>query len=166
MMKTTPWKLYGGGNQRIRAKYGLDYDFARRNNQKPHFSVTCDIEEQQGNGRWRDSGGGAAHELIVKNFPNLEPYIKWHLVSVGEPLHYLANAKYWWEQAMGKTTPTEHQQVDPRDAFKSTIVFGGISGEKMPYSNDWADVEIWLKKRLPKLMGRFSADMSALGVLE
>lgn len=166
MMKTTPWKLFGGGKQRIRVKYGLDYDFARRNNQQPHFSVTCDIEEARG-GRWKESGGGAAHELIAQNFKDLEPYLKWHLVSLGEPMHYLANAKYWWEQAMGKTKPTEHQRVDPRDAFKSTIVFGGIPGEKtLPYTNDWADVEEWLKGRLPKLMGRFSADMKSLGVLE
>lgn len=166
MMKTTPWKLFDGGKQRIRVKYGLDYDFARRNNQQPYFSATCDIEEKLGNGHWRESGGGAAHEMIAKYFPDLEPYLKWHLVSLGQPMHYLANAKYWWEQAMGKTKPAEYQRVDPRDAFKSTIVFGGISGEKMPYSNDWQDIEKWLNERLPKLMGRFSADMKTLGVLE
>lgn len=81
-------------------------------------------------------------------------------------MHYIANGKYWWEQAMGKIKPSEYQQGDPRDHFKSTIVFGGISDEKMPYSNDWADVEKWLRARLPKLMGRFAADMQALGVLE
>ena len=163
MMKTTPWKLFDGGRQRIRVKYGIDYEFGRRHNQQPHFSATCEIEEKRHN--WHESGGGADHDAIAEHFPELEPYLKWHLVSLGEPIHYIENGRYWWEAAMGETKP-HTDRVDPRDAFKSTIVFGGIPGETMPYTNDWQDVEKWLRARLPKLMGHFASDMKTLGVLE
>lgn len=168
MMKETPWKLFDGGRQRIRAKYGLDYEFGRRNNQAPHFSVTCDIEQKRGNGRWDESGGGAAHDMIAKYFPNLAPYIQWHLVALGEgPMHYLANAKYFWEQVMGVSKfERRSYDPDPTEAFKHTIVFGGIPGETMPTLNHWSEVERWLVDRLPKIMGRFTADMKTLGVLE
>lgn len=167
MMKTTPWKLFDGGRQRIRAKYGIDYNFGRRNSQAPHFSVTCDIEEKHGT-RWVDSGGGAAHDLISKQFPELAPYVKWHLVAVGEgPMHYIANAQYWFEKMNGtskwKPSPGD---PDPKSAFLHTIIFGGIPGETLRDTSFWAQMQPWLEARLPKLMGRFSADMRELGVLE
>lgn len=168
MMKTTTWKEFteGGRPYRIRATYGIDYPFGNRNNQQPHFSVTGEIERKLGNGRWGEDSCGMLHDDIAKHFPELEPYLKWHLVSLGEPMHYLANAKYWWEMAMGQRPRDAHEQVHPISAFQSTIVLGGIPGETMPYTNDWQDVERWLKDRLPKLMGRYAADMKALGVLE
>ncbi len=167
MMKTTPWKEYSenGHQYRICTTYGLDYDFARRANQDPYFSATCSIEEKRG-GRWKEYAGGADSVAIAQHFPELAQYLKWHLVSTGQPMHYIANAKYWWEMAMGKIKPSEYQRVDPKDAFKTTIILGGIPGEQMPYSNDWQDVEKWLRDRLPKLMGFFAADMKNLAVLE
>lgn len=165
-MKTTPWKEFTekGQKYRIQATYGIDYDFGRRNNQKPYFAATAVIERWE-RGRWRDDSGGMQHDEIAKHFPQLEQYLKWHLVSTGEPTHYLANGKYWWDKAMSgeKQGPGEPH---PITAFQSTIVMGGIPGETMPYTNDWQDVERWLKTRLPKLMGAFAADMQTLGVLE
>lgn len=38
--------------------------------------------------------GGCCHEMIAEVFPELEPLIKWHLVSTDSPMHYLANALY------------------------------------------------------------------------
>ncbi len=34
---------------------------------------------------------GCIHDMIAKHFPELRPYLKWHLCSVQGPLHYLAN---------------------------------------------------------------------------
>lgn len=165
MMKTTPWKLFDGGNQRIRVTYGLDYAFASRNNQEPYFSATCDIEEKHGI-RWIDSGGGAAHELIGRHFPELRPYLKWHLVSTGEPMHYIANAQYWWEKMNGSSRwPAQAGEPNPKDAFLHTIIFGGIPGEKLRDTSFWAQMEPWLRERFQKLMGHFAADMETLGVL-
>lgn len=38
--------------------------------------------------------GGCCHDLISEIFPELEPLIKWHLVSTDGPLHYVANTLY------------------------------------------------------------------------
>lgn len=168
MKKQTAWKEFreGGERFRIRASYGIDEDFARRNNQDPHFSVTGEIERYNGL-RWKDYASGMIHEEIAKHFPELSDYLKWHLVSTVEPMHYIANAKYWWEMATGtgewKRRP---EDPDPVQAFKSTIIFDGIQGEKIPpLSMSWFDVEVWLRGRLPYLMENFRADMKELGVL-
>lgn len=49
------------------------------------FSITGDIQRH---------GFCGAHDEIVEVFPELKPYIKWHLCSSDEPLHYLANTIY------------------------------------------------------------------------
>jgi hypothetical protein len=173
MMKETPWKLIAGGKERIRAKYGLDYAFARRNGQQPYFSVTGETEckDDRRPNHWRDDSAGAIHNEIAAAFPELRPYIKWHLVSLGEPMHYLANAKYWWEKLTGVVTPGTRPDApgspNPMETFKSTIVFGVLPDDVLPVSTTpWRDVEAWLRERLPRLMGRFAADMRDLGVLE
>lgn len=38
--------------------------------------------------------GGCIHETIAEAFPELEPLIKWHLVSTDGPMHYIANTTY------------------------------------------------------------------------
>jgi hypothetical protein len=174
MIKTTPWKEYREGSQtyRIQAKYGLDYEFARRNNQAPYFSITATIEwkDSARPHHWREHSGGQLHEEVARHFPTLAPYLRWHLVSTAEPMHYIANAKYWWERAMGivtpGTSPASPGEPDPRDAFKRTVILGGIPGEQIPYTDDWNDIEKWLRKRLPKLMETFRHAMTTLGVLE
>lgn len=174
MMKTTPWKEYteAGRHYRIRATYGVDYEFGRRNNQQPYFSLTGEIEQQDDRrpNHWRDYSCGQIHGEIARRFPELAPYVKWHLVSLGEPMHYIANGKYWWKKAMGVVEPGDYPDApgspNPIDAFQKTIVFGGIPGETMPTLHRWEEAERWLRDRLPKLMGRFAADMKALKVLE
>ena len=37
---------------------------------------------------------GMLHEEIVKAFPLLKPYLKWHLCSTDQPLRYVANSLY------------------------------------------------------------------------
>jgi hypothetical protein len=117
MFKTLGPKTYREGAQeyRITAKYGIDYDFAKRNHQAPYFSITGSIDRKAQNGRWLDDAGGTLHDEIAHHFPELEPYLKWHLVSDEGPMHYLANAKYWLDVARGKTT--SDGRVDPAAAF-------------------------------------------------
>ena len=38
--------------------------------------------------------GGCVHDEIAKHIPELAPYIKWHLVSSDEPMHYVENTLY------------------------------------------------------------------------
>jgi hypothetical protein len=64
-------------------------------NSRPYFSVTCSIDEQARNNRWMESGGGAAHDIIVKRFPSLAPVVALHLSDDrGTPMHAAANALY------------------------------------------------------------------------
>lgn len=171
MLIQTDWKRFkeGGRHYRIRAKYGMDYDFAERNKQDPHFSVTGEIDELRG-GRWKEDSGGALHDDVARHFPELEPYIKWHLVAwPSGPMHYLGNAKYWWEKMAGISKwPAQPGEPDPAEAFASTVVLGALPDDLMPptHPEAWPEVEAWLKDRLPTLMEAFRADMEALGVME
>jgi hypothetical protein len=59
--------------------------------------------------------GGCIHEDIAKHFPELMPYIKWHLTSTDGPMHYLANTLYHandkdcWGKRKGEPRQYEHQ---------------------------------------------------------
>lgn len=57
------------------------------------FSITGTIDEII-DGRRRDYMGGCIHEEIIKHFPELAHFIKWHLTSADGPMHYLANTIY------------------------------------------------------------------------
>lgn len=58
------------------------------------FSITGTISEKLPVNRWREYSGGCIHDDIIKHFPELAPFIKWHLVSTDGPMHYLANTMY------------------------------------------------------------------------
>lgn len=57
------------------------------------FSITGTVDYFQ-NGRRHESMGGCIHEEIVKRFPELEKYIKWHGCSSDGPMHYIANTLF------------------------------------------------------------------------
>jgi len=169
MMYDTDQKRYteGADKYRIRARYGMDYEFARKASQAPHFSITAEINRLHGR-RWMEDAGGMLHGEVAMHFPMLEPYLKWHLVSTDGPMHYLENAQYWWEKITGKSQwKTEPWDPNPVKAFKSTIVFGLLPNDRMPPKRaSWSDVKQWLLDRLPPLMEHFYADMERLKVLE
>lgn len=54
------------------------------------FSITGYIAGRFG----RELLGGCIHDDIAKHFPELEHLIKWHLMNVEGPMHYIANTKY------------------------------------------------------------------------
>jgi len=60
------------------------------NNGHKTFSITGEIEER-GHGI---VSCGCLHEEIAKYFPELEPFIKWHLCSTDGPMHYIGSAVY------------------------------------------------------------------------
>lgn len=55
------------------------------------FSITAEIVDTRGG--W--SSGGTQHDAVAAAFPELAPFIKFHLVSSDQPMHYLANTLYW-----------------------------------------------------------------------
>jgi hypothetical protein len=172
MMITTPWKTYreGGTKYRIRATYGMDYAFARRNNQEPYFSLTGEIERQARNNRWMGAGAGMVHEELVKHFPQLGEIVHWHLSSLVGPMHYIANAKYWWEDWTHGVGA--FPRISPLRAFASTIAWGALPGEDSEaglaseMTRPWYEVRDWLSARLTQLQRAFRNDMEAIGVWE
>ena len=58
------------------------------------FAITGNIYRQTKSGRWTDDVGGCIHDEIAKRFPEYAKYIKWHLTSSDEPMHYIANTLY------------------------------------------------------------------------
>ena len=57
------------------------------------FAITGEIERKAGS-RWVEDSGGCIHEAIAKHFPDLAPFIKWHLCHSTGPMHYFANTVY------------------------------------------------------------------------
>jgi len=157
----TPWRVSDDGKERVRATYGLH----RFMGQEPYFSLTADIQELRG-GKWREAGGGAAHEEIARAFPELAPYARWHLTSTAGPMHYLANSMYFWDQAAGDAVVPPGQRVDPTEAFAKTAVIGALPEDPEP--KQWVlgmsrqDVVDALNERLPAVMEKFKADMAHL----
>lgn len=64
---------------------------------------------------------GCIHEAIVQAFPELEPFIKWHLTSTDEPMHYVANTTYH-----ARDTDTKGKKVGEVNATKKHLYFKGI----------------------------------------
>lgn len=131
--------------------------------QDPYFAVTC-VEYENG----KDVGGGAAHDLIDRLFPEKARYTKWHLCAINKgPLHYLANALYW----AGKSGFCDSKPGDPTnlEAFKKTIVFGAVESDHMwNLSQETLDqmsadgLKTYLSSRKPALMESFYSDMKDL----
>jgi hypothetical protein len=71
-----------------------------KGNSAPYFSLTCWYHRV---GRPRlDEGGGAAHELILRHFPQYADLAALHLSDMdGVPTHAEANGMYWLAGAMG-----------------------------------------------------------------
>jgi hypothetical protein len=155
---------------RITAKYGLDYGFAAKHQQAPHFSMTGEIDIWT-HLKWDEFSGGAIHEKIAEHFPELANLVQWHLTSTVEPLHYLANAEYWWEKVRGISRWGNEPGEKPLEAFKHTIVWGAIPDDNeleflmLSTADNWKLAEEKLRLRLPVLMSEFHRTMKRLELL-
>jgi hypothetical protein len=86
-------KFYTEGKDQLRIVTHVRYDDQCGNGHNS-FGITATIDYKSGNGKWQDYMGGCCHTEIVKHFPELAPYIKWHLTSADGPMHYIANTVY------------------------------------------------------------------------
>jgi len=118
-------------------------EFKSLGNQLPYFSIITQ--------------DGCDHDAIREHFPELAKYIKWHLVSSKEPMHYIANSMYWLKE-------------DNMDNFKSTALIGCLPNDTTITEFIQMDKSVWypnlienlLWKRLPYLMELFHRDMREL----
>jgi len=84
-------KLFKENQQEHKIEVDVQYDDECGNGHNS-FSITGNIySKTSSHNRWRDEMGSCIHEEIIKQFPDLEPFIKWHLTSSDGPMHYIAN---------------------------------------------------------------------------
>lgn len=124
------------------------------------FSITGTIDKQNKNYRWIDDCGGCIHEEIAKYFPKLQPYIKWHLMDSGSPIHYIANA-------LCHAGHTEYKDAKNEEHLKSTIIYGALEAD---YQTDFMsmnkeELTKCLQNRLPLLLKEFRKAVESLGFI-
>ncbi len=86
---------------------------------------------------------GCIHDVIVRAMPELEPLIKWHLMSSDGPLHYIANAVY-------------HAECGNLNAARRTAIWPDATLDQL-------QDEDALNARLPALIAEFKVAMESLG---
>lgn len=80
----------GGTTYRITAKVRYDDQCGNGHNS---FTITGEIDRLS-RGVWRNVAGGCIHDEIAKHFPQLAPFLKWHLCSSDGPMHYASNVVF------------------------------------------------------------------------
>lgn len=162
--------------------------------QAPYLSMTGELRSIIGE---RDGGYicgrvnscGCMHEDVLAYIPEFAPFVRWHLVSTDQPMHYKANAMYW---AGFNSEWCKGEANDPPNLahVKSTIIYGALEDDQefdldgvVAYTRQWIkcpstssrqgrlidvgnDVrgtfERWLDARKPRLMEKFKSDMFTL----
>ena len=92
-------------------------------NPKAHFSVTGEVERRAGNNRWVFESGGAIHDQIAEQMPELKPLLLVHLADEdGVPMHCYENAAYWAGQTkyqqLDLSLLAQHLRVDQQEALE------------------------------------------------
>lgn len=93
-VKTYGPKIYTEGGYTYKLTAKVRYDDACGNGHNS-FSITGAQYRKAKNHRWVEDSFGCLHDTISKHFPELAPYIKWHLTSSDGPMHYIANTIYF-----------------------------------------------------------------------
>ena len=148
-----PRLISGWGNgAMIKAEIRLDDECK---NGHDSFSITGEIYIPK---RRDCEACGCLHDEIAEKFPELAPFIRWHLTSTDGPMHYLANAMYHAGFCLGMESSRNIEHL------KSTIVFGAVAGDAAVDLDklDGAGLLAFLTNRFPALMQQFKADMNAL----
>ena len=116
-------KLYTEDGDKYKIVATVRYDDECSNGHNT-FAITGDIYR----GRIWECGG-CIHEEIAKHFPELEQYIKWHLVSSDGPMHYLANTLY----NAGDKDYNGKRKGEPNHRHDKTKIF--FNNVPIPYGN-------------------------------
>ena len=132
-----------GAEYRITAKVRYDDECGNGHNS---FAITADIDRKDGAGRWREAAGGCCHEEVAKYFPELAPFLKWHLCASNGPMHYIANTVY-------------HVGKKKLDYARSTAIWPDATDAELCAD----DLKEKLEARLPALLADFQKDVESLG---
>jgi len=167
--KETPIDYYGDKGI-LTARYGMKY---LKGNTLPYFSLTgevCSLTNRDlGGGALHTTIGKALHTTIGKALPELKPLVKWHLTDQdGTPLHYTANAMYWFDCFHGRY-PKREADTNYKEMFHQTVVFRAVEEdshytvEKL-FQEEPFVLEAWLKGRLPALQKAFHQEMKGFEI--
>lgn len=90
------------------------------------FSITGEAYESQREINRNDpSICGCIHDVIEKAFPQLAPFIKWHLVSSDSPMYYIENTMYHAKE--NQAEKAWFYLVDTENNINKCIVYAGIN---------------------------------------
>jgi hypothetical protein len=120
-VKTYGPKFYieRGSQFRIVAEVRYDDECGNGHNS---FGITATIDQKWGN-QWRDYSGGCCHDKVIKHFPELAPFIKWHLTGSDGPMHYVANT-LWHAGNRDCNGRTKSERYHVKGHEEKRIVFG------------------------------------------
>lgn len=164
--------------------------YERGGNAKPYFSVTGYIYTRtrypgepsitvDGRRYWL-AACGCVHTEIANAFPELAPYLAWHLVGEDAPMHYIANAiyhwEYWGDRVAGppwsqKKYAAERTLEQHRQSFIDTCLYGQLPTDTDTSLDtlvemDKTEITAWLEARLPALQVRFQEVLREVRALE
>ena len=143
-VKTLGPLIYKEGGETYRITATVRYDDQCGNGHNT-FSITSTIDQQVGN-RWRDDAGGYIPDAIAKHFPELAPFIKWHLTSSDGPMHYIANTVF-------------HAKARKLDAARRCAVWPDATDDDLTAPG----LAERLTARLPALLADFRKAVESLG---
>lgn len=132
------WKAYNKNGEKYRIKATVRYDDECGNGHNS-FSITGETQRRHKNRHWMEDSCGCIHEEITKHFPELAPFIKWHLVSSDSPRGYVENTVYFAgnRDCCGKTKGEPYN-------YEHAIIFNDVP---MPYKNKSQKFMNWLKEQ-------------------
>jgi hypothetical protein len=155
--KTYGPKLYTEHGSQFQIMAEVRYDDQCGNGHNT-FAITAKIDEKRGN-QWRDYSGGCCHDEVVKHFPKLAPYIKWHLCSSDGPMHYVANTIYHAgnRDHNGRTKGKERDLA----AARACAIWPDATDEQL--CSEPEELKRLLIERLPALLAEFKTAVESLG---
>lgn len=91
--KTFGPKIYTENGHTYKLTATVRYDDECKNGHNS-FAITGAQYVKAKNGVWMEDSFGCMHDTIAARFPELAPFIKWHLTSSDGPMYYLENTLY------------------------------------------------------------------------
>lgn len=152
------------GDERVTIELKL-YSLGGR--QDAYFSVSGEVRSKYAR---RDSDPwacGQVQDRYARHFAEVRRYNKWHLTSVDGPMHYKANALYWFDKYLAGGDRDRYSNHSAEECLRfaaSTAVWGALEGETLDELAELSRAKFAeaLDERLPRLMAKFYADMAEL----
>ena len=152
-------KEYFENGEKYRICVRVRYD-DECNNGHNTFAITGEIDRKAKNNRWYEDRCGCIHDDIVKHFPELRPFIKWHLTSSDGPIYYVSNSLYHAGFTQWKDARNEAN-------LKSSSIYGALESDNEFNLMKAGEEELrkWLLDRHAPLMKEFRKAVESLGLI-